>query len=100
MLYDIKLKKNKATLNICGQLNLANRDTFTNSVLNIFKSKIKLLIVDMKDISYIDSVGMGTLLIVRQQAQKKNITISIINLNEEVKKVLKQACFDTLFDIC
>ncbi|MCK5295757.1 MAG: STAS domain-containing protein [Alphaproteobacteria bacterium] len=99
MLYDIKLKESNAILNIHGQLNLANRDVFTSSVLDIFKSEIKLLIVDMEDVKHIDSVGMGTLLIIRQQAQKRNVNISIINLNKEIKDILKQACFDTLFDI-
>jgi len=53
----------------------------------------------MKNLAYMDSVGLGMMITLRDEAEKKGITASISNPSGDVKDLLEMACFDRLFSI-
>lgn len=55
--------------------------------------------VDMNATSYLDSSALGMLLLLRDYAGGDNSNISILNCNEDVKKILSISNFEQLFDI-
>lgn len=56
-------------------------------------------IVDMNAASYLDSSALGMLLLLRDYAGGDNAKVSIINCNEDVRKILTISNFEQLFDI-
>jgi anti-anti-sigma factor len=60
---------------------------------------VRLLIVDMKNVQYIDSAALGILLLLRDHAISANKTVEIHNLHGIAKDVLEIANFQKIFTI-
>lgn len=56
-------------------------------------------VVDMKSTTYLDSSALGMLLLLRDHAGGDSAAISIVNCNDDVKKILTISNFEQLFDI-
>ena len=55
--------------------------------------------IDMKGTSYLDSSALGMLLLLRDYAGGDDASISIVNANDDVKKILSISNFEQLFTI-
>lgn len=55
--------------------------------------------VDFNDVYYIDSSALGSLLLLRQRAEKSAQSITITKCQPEVMKVLTMANFHRIFNI-
>ena len=68
-------------------------DTQTYSLLeekvNPFLKQAKAIIFDMKDVSYISSMGLSAIFRIKKILEDSSGTIAIINLQPQVKKVLE-----------
>ncbi len=60
---------------------------------------VRVLIVDMKNVQYIDSAALGILLLLRDHAINVNKTVEIHNLHGIAKEVLEIANFQKTFTI-
>ena len=58
----------------------------------------KDLVVDMKNLEYVSSAGLRTLLIAKKTLHNKG-NVKIINANDIVKEVFEVTGFDNLLDI-
>ncbi len=56
-------------------------------------------IIDMTATTYLDSSALGMLLLLRDYAGGDHAKISIVNCNEDVRKILTISNFEQLFDI-
>ena len=80
-------------------------DALTRNDLNqvIVKSKetkeLQTVILDFGNCDYIDSTGLGMLIVLRSDLMNSKIQIKFINLRETVKQIMKIANFDKLFTI-
>jgi anti-sigma B factor antagonist len=61
------------------------------------KSKI---IVDLKEVPYIDSSGLAALVECLQGTSKYQGKLHLIGINEDIKDVFVLACLYDVFDIC
>ncbi len=59
----------------------------------------RLLIVDMKEVQYIDSAALGILLLLRDRATSLNKQVELHNLQGTAKEVLEIANFQKIFTI-
>ena len=58
---------------------------------------ISSCVVDMAETEFMDSSGLGMLLMFRERATAENVDISIANCSSGVKKIFSMANFDKLF---
>lgn len=58
---------------------------------------IKDIQVDLANVAYLDSSALGMLLMLRDKAQGKSRTVSLVNSRGSVKQVLEIANFGKLF---
>lgn len=56
-------------------------------------------IVDLQNTSYLDSSALGMLLLLKDYAGGDAANISIVNCNDDVKKILTISNFEQLFSI-
>lgn len=56
-------------------------------------------VIDMNEVNYIDSAALGMMLILREHAGKHDGTVSVINCNPDILKVLEIAKLDEVIDI-
>ncbi|WP_026662452.1 STAS domain-containing protein [Butyrivibrio proteoclasticus] len=59
---------------------------------------VKNLTVDMKNLEYVSSAGLRTLLIAKKQLHNKG-NVKIVNANDIVKEVFEVTGFDELLDV-
>ncbi len=99
MFHSIKQHGDQVTLVLSGQFTSRDRGEFIKLIPSFFISNSKSIVIDMAELSYMDSVGLGMLVSLRDEAGKKGIRASITNPAGEVKELLELACFDRLFAI-
>jgi anti-anti-sigma factor len=56
-------------------------------------------VIDLKDLDWIDSAGLGMLLLARETAAKNNLQLVLRAPQGDVKSLLKLGRFETLFDV-
>lgn len=87
-------------------LTIAVQGRFDFSSLQLFRSayekvdpKPSKFIIDLKESDYLDSSALGMLLALRDFAGGDSASISIINCNPDVKKILVITKLDELFSV-
>ncbi len=89
-----------------GALTIAVQGRFDFSSLQLFRNayekvspKPSKFIIDLKESDYLDSSALGMLLALRDYAGGDSASISIINCNPDVKKILIITKLDELFSV-
>jgi len=88
----------KLTLTVLGKMDVTLYKEFNDS----YKDKIGLVskvVLNFKDVEYVDSSGLGMLLVLRERSGGDDADIDIINVNPNVKKILETTNFQHLFNI-
>lgn len=99
MRYEICDHADGPTLVLRDQLIFADRDTFESVIDKLLARKARKGIVDLSQLEYMDSAGLGMLLTLRDRAEKAEMDIMLSRPKAEVRELLVLACFDTLFAI-
>ena len=99
MQHNIKRDGNVVTLELRGQLTSKDRSAFIEMLPTLLGDGGVEVTLDLKDLVYMDSVGLGMLITLRDEADKKDATATIKNPTGDVKALLDMACFDRLFSI-
>jgi anti-anti-sigma factor len=82
-----------------GRLTSADLVDFRELLSRIKASKCNLIVIDLKDLDWIDSAGLGMLLLARESASKNNLQLVLRAPQGDVKSLLKLGRFETLFDV-
>ena len=86
------------TVSVEGRFDFSSHQEFRQAYENV-SPKPEQFVVDLKEASYLDSSALGMLLLLRDFAGGDDAEISIVNGNEDVKKILAISNFDQLFAI-
>ena len=84
---------------ISGSFTFRDHDTFFEIVALIKSndSSIKRIVFNMENCDFIDSAGLGMLVIAHDEATARHIELVIKNAKGKTKEVLYAARFDTLY---
>ncbi|NQD93655.1 STAS domain-containing protein [Pseudomonas sp. CrR25] len=77
----------------------AYRDFRDAYELELAKDTVRVLIVDLQAVQYIDSAALGILLLLRDKAAAVHKSVELRNLQSSVKDVFEVANFHKLFKI-
>ena len=98
MSYNEKNTDSSIIIEISGDVDLDKTDEFRNQVFNAFDKEHKV-ILDMSQVSYIDSSGISVLIESHQKAQELGKDFVILKPSESVTSVIEMAKLDTFFVI-
>jgi HptB-dependent secretion and biofilm anti anti-sigma factor len=90
--------KGVVTISIDGRFDFAQHKDFRNAYQNIAPGSMKF-VVDLTRASYLDSSALGMLLLLREHVGGHPGSVRIAGSSEEVRRVLKIANFDKLFQL-
>ncbi len=99
-MYYKKIDKNNCREIILGErLVTADRERFITILDSFIKSENKALILNFKDMHYMDSAGLGFLLLARQAVHdaKKKLVLKLVK--HHVKSMFNVLNFDKIFTI-
>lgn len=90
---------NSVTVKLSGQFTFTDNQKFKHILELVDTPELRSLGLDFAGVTFIDSAGLGMLLLLRDRCQDKHISVSIHSPHGQVHKVLMISKFDQLFSI-
>lgn len=98
--YEIKRENDKAIILLNGSLSLKDTPKFRADLKEqIDTEAIKELVLDFKNLSYLDSSGIGILLHAYSWTKEKKKQVRIIHLSPEVRTIFAVANLLDIFQL-
>lgn len=82
-----------------GNILPSSRDKFLELMAHLPSSEQKRWVLQVDDLDYIDSAGLGMLIEMNEAARKHGITLILSGANNLVKRMFDLSRFDELFEI-
>jgi anti-sigma B factor antagonist len=95
IMFQVEYKKDIQTIFLSGIFDASKAEEVKN-VLEQVENSIK---IDMSDLEFICSSGIGILVMTYRKLKEKGEEIHLVNLNEHIDKVFRLAFLDKLFNI-
>lgn len=64
-----------------------------------FEKIDKTTMVNLKELDYISSAGMGVLLATQKRLKENGQQLTLVNMNDHIRDVFRYAGFDMIFEI-
>ena len=88
---ELKIRKNKEVyiVDITGEMDLYNSYKLKELVAKMLERSVQGIILNMEEVEYIDSSGIGALIYISSTLKKQNVRLFITNIHGSVKKVIE-----------
>ncbi len=88
---ELKVRKNKEVyiVDVSGEMDLYNSYKLKELIMKMLERKIQHIIINLDEVDYIDSSGIGALIYICSTAKKLNLDLFITNIHGSVKKVIE-----------
>lgn len=86
-------------IEVSGEVDLYNVSELKKALFSITDGKHNSVIVDMKNVNYMDSSGIGALVAGQKKMRAHNGKFALMNIHEDVLNILKLATLDKFFKI-
>lgn len=84
---------------VSGKLTARDNDSFRRLVSDIANASGHLCLLDLKELDFIDSAGLGMFLLAQDTARARGMRTAIRGAKPQVRRLLEVACFHTLFTL-
>ena len=99
MIFDIKEQPQGMYATVSGRLDTPAAVKAQQEIAPLLDNADKAITLDCKDLEYISSSGLRLFLTIRKEVSAKGGSITIQNINEDIKKVFMMTGFFNLFNI-
>ncbi len=82
-----------------GELDYFCSRDIRDAILQLMHENVKSMILDLKEVTFIDSAGMGMLVNVKKELEKNNCTIGFLNISADIMILMKLATLDRILQI-
>ena len=82
-----------------GEIDIYTSPKFKQKVLDAFDKDEKDILIDCKELEYMDSTGLGSLIYILKKVKEKDYKIYIDNIKPNIKKLFDITQLDKLFII-
>ena len=88
---ELKIRKNGEVyiIDVNGEMDLYNSYKLKELVMKMIEKIIKIFIINLEQVDYIDSSGIGALIYISSTIKKMNLKLSLSNIHGSVKKVIE-----------
>ena len=92
-------QENFHLVEIKGDLDIYAEDEFKSFIEREIENTDKDLVIDIKDLDYLDSTGLGLFMKIYKLAKEKDRSVSIINPKENILKLFKITDLTDVFNM-
>jgi len=85
-------------LTVAGEIDVYTAPQFKEAVNGIIAGGQKHLIIDLSDVTYMDSSGFGTLLSATRRLRPQGGTINLVKCNSSIDRILRITRLNTVFN--
>ena len=98
---DVYSKNNSLIVDLCENIDIGNQDTIKKHIYIKFMEtpNCKEILIDCKKCEYIDSSGLGAIIYLQNAALKRNVSIKIVNVKPQIKKIFETTKLGLIIDI-
>jgi len=88
---DLKIRKNGESyiIDVNGEMDLYNSYKLKELVMKMLEKKVERFIINLENVDYIDSSGIGALIYICSTIKKMGFKLIITNIHGSVKKVIE-----------
>ncbi|MBQ9631225.1 MAG: STAS domain-containing protein [Treponema sp.] len=88
---ELKIRKNGEVyiIDVNGEMDLYNSYKLKELVMKMLEKSVKFFIINLEQVDYIDSSGIGALIYICSTMKKLNLKLAIANIHGSVKKVIE-----------
>lgn len=99
-MFDIIEKENISIVKITGEIDISNAFDVKKFIHeNILNKGEKYCILDFKNLSYIDSSGLGIIVGLHKTFKLQGGEIVLVNLNENIRKLFELTNLDRILNV-
>ena len=95
----IKDRGEHKIVSINGEVDLYNVSELKKTLFSITDGANNSVVVDMKNVNYMDSSGIGALVAGQKKMKAHNGKFALMNIHDDVLNILKLATLDKFFKI-
>ena len=97
---DTKESNGVTVLTLAGRITLGDESShMRNGIKDLLEQGKKKLVLDLGDVSYIDSAGLGTLVAAFTSARNRGADIKLANITEKLDELLSITKLLTVFSV-
>lgn len=99
MKINIQRNGNEVVVALNGELDTVTTAQMGEELNRIIEMASNQLIIDCKDLEYISSSGLRFFMQLKRHSEQQNGTVTLINMNQDVKEVFRISGFHHIFNI-
>ncbi|EGC81939.1 STAS domain-containing protein [Anaerococcus prevotii] len=96
---NIDKKDDYLILNLAGDLDVYSEEEFRDFIEDELKDKNLDLVIDIKDLDYLDSTGLGMFMKIYKMYEENGQKVKIINPKENILKLFKITDLTDIFEM-
>lgn len=82
-----------------GILDSTKAEEFRQQVDDVLEEGADVVLIDLKDVTFIDSSGLGTLVLLLKKVRQSNRKLYICSINDQVKMLFDLTSMNRVFEI-
>ncbi|MEH2144733.1 STAS domain-containing protein [Nostoc sp.] len=86
-------------IKLTGNLNATTSQDFRQNITNILETGAKIVLVDFKDVTFMDSSGLGALVLAFKTLRAADTKLALCSINEQVRILFELTNMDKVFEI-
>ncbi len=90
---------NKNTLNLGTRLDFESHRTFRDQLTKALHGKPQVICIDMSSVEFMDSSGMGMLLLANQEALQQDCKVELLRPQGQVRDIIELAHIDRVMTV-
>ena len=99
MKINIRRNGDEVVVALNGELDTVTTAQIGEELNRIIEMASNQLIIDCKDLEYISSSGLRFFMQLKRHSEQQNGTVTLINMNQDVKEVFRISGFHHIFNI-
>ncbi|BAY73874.1 Anti-sigma factor antagonist [Nostoc sp. DSM 114161] len=93
------MKEEVKVIKLSGSLNSTTSQEFRQNITKILEVGVKTVLLDFQDVTFMDSSGLGALVLAFKTLRAADIQLVICSINEQVRILFELTNMDKIFEI-
>ena len=89
MAVEVRDNEDEKVIVLDGDIDMTKMKGIKEELLRIIENVDKNVVIDFSNVDYIDSSGVGVLIIISKELKKTNKSLRLINLSDRISKILE-----------
>jgi anti-sigma B factor antagonist len=93
------MREQVKVIKLNGNLNATTSQEFRQNITDILEGGVKIVLVDFKDVTFMDSSGLGALVLAFKTLRAADTKLVLCSINEQVRILFELTNMDKVFEI-